>query len=90
MLFEWEKEKSNILKHKIDFARASLVFTDPNLLLVPDPCKTEERWNAIGCVDNILFVVYTEREKETIRIISARKATKEEINGYKNYDFGRD
>ena len=34
-------------------------------------------------VDDVLFVVYTER-KEHIRIISARKATKEEINEYYN------
>ena len=42
---------------------------------------TEDRWNVIGKVDGILFVVYTER-KENIRIISARKATKEETNEY--------
>ena len=41
----------------------------------------EERWNVIGMVHNVLFVVYTERG-ETIRLISARKATKEETNEY--------
>jgi len=35
---------------------------------------TEDRWNVIGKVDDVLFVVYTERNERT-RIISARKAT---------------
>ena len=48
---------------------------------------TEDRWNVIGKVDDVLFVVYTEKS-ERIRIISARKATKEEINEYyNNYDL---
>ena len=37
----------------------------------------EDRYNVIGMVENLLFVVYTERNDDTIRIISARKATKE-------------
>jgi len=48
--------------------------------------EKEDRWNVIGLVLNVLFVVYTER-KDTIRIISARKATKEEENEYyEDYD----
>lgn len=35
----------------------------------------------------MLFVVFTEREKNALRIISARKATKREIYGYKNDDL---
>ncbi|WP_433068904.1 BrnT family toxin [Treponema vincentii] len=37
----------------------------------------------------MLFVVFTERGQNTLRIISARKATKREINGYKNNDLRR-
>lgn len=48
---------------------------------------TEDRWNVIGRVEDVLFVVYTERNERT-RIISARKATQEEINEYyNNYDI---
>ncbi|MBQ3670399.1 MAG: BrnT family toxin, partial [Treponema sp.] len=48
---------------------------------------TEDRWNVIGMVEDVLFVVYTERDART-RIISARKATKEEINEYyDDYDI---
>lgn len=47
----------------------------------------EDRYNVIGMVEELLFVVYTEREKDIVRIISARKATEEECNEYyeKNY-----
>ncbi len=49
----------------------------------------EERLFTIGKVRSVLFVVFTER-KENIRIISARKATKEEENEYyKENDIGR-
>lgn len=91
MNFEWdeEKNKQNREKHGISFETAACVFTDPNVLIVSDPFEDEERWDAIGIVDSVLFVVYTERTGDKIRIISARKATKGEINGYKNNDFGR-
>ena len=54
---------------------------------VSNSTDTEERWDVIGRVDDILFVVYTERNDRT-RIISARKATKEEIDEYyDDYDL---
>ena len=91
MRFEWDEEKNkiNIKKHKISFEKAVRVFEDPNALYIPDPCKEEERWDVIGFVGSIVFVVYTEREGNSYRIISARKATKEEVNGYKVGYFGR-
>ena len=42
---------------------------------------TEDRYNTIGLVDDVLFVVYTER-KESIRLISARVATPKERSIY--------
>lgn len=91
MQFEWDEEKNkiNIRKHKVSFENAVRVFLDPMHLEIPDPCENEERWNAIGFSDSILFVVYTERKEDVIRIISARKAVKEEIDGYKDGYFGR-
>lgn len=48
----------------------------------------EERWQVIGMVDDILFVIYTERE-DRIRLISARRANKNERRkyyaGYESY-----
>ena len=54
-----------------------------------DPEESEIRWDAVGLVGKMLFVVFTERGQNTLRIISARKATKREINGYKNNDLRR-
>ena len=50
--------------------------------------ESEKRCNVIGCVERILFAVYTERNDKKIRIISARRATpKEEKLYYENYDI---
>ena len=90
MKFEWDEEKNrkNVRKHGVSFETAARVFGDPNALTVCDPFEFEERWDAIGVVDCVLFVVYAERKNDVVRIISARKATKEEINAYKNDDIG--
>ena len=48
----------------------------------------EDRWNVIGMVEKVLFVVYTEITNDRIRIISARAAEKEEIDEYfSDYDL---
>ena len=91
--FEWdvEKEKRNIEKHAgITFKTASKVFLDTNVLIKYDATHSsldEDRWNAIGMVEDILFVVFVERTQDNIRIISARPAEQEEIDEYyRNYD----
>lgn len=94
MLFEWDdqKEKINIAKHGIDFSTAARVFNDENRLEWYDEAHsyTEERYITIGIIDNIAYlvmVVYTERET-SIRLISARKATKKERRLYDDYSQG--
>lgn len=83
--FEWdaEKEKKNIRKHGITFNIARRVFDDPYRIEIYDEVHSgeEDRYNTIGMVNEILFVIYTER-KNNIRIISARIATHEERNLY--------
>ena len=84
--FEWdeEKEKANLSKHGIDFETASYVFLDSNRMEYYDEAHSssdEARFITIGFVEAVLTVVYTER-KETIRIISARVATKKERDAY--------
>lgn len=85
MKFEWdlEKNKSNKEKHGIDFETAALVFKDEHRIEIYDAehSENEDRYDTIGMVNEILFVVYTER-KENIRIISARLATEEERSIY--------
>ena len=86
--FEWDREKAkrNKIKHGISFKTATAVFDDPNRLDLPDDEHSfeESRRKVIGMVDNILFVIYTERSNR-IRLISAREATEEERSDYYAY-----
>ncbi len=94
MLFEWDEEKynTNIKKHGIRFEVAAKVFFDKNRIEKIDTkhsSSEEERYITIGMVEKVLFVSYTERAY-SIRLISARKAEKEEIDEYyKNNDVRR-
>ena len=94
ILFTWddEKEKLNTLKHKVSFKEASTVFvTDSNMLTIYDSehSEYEDRWITIGLSSSlkILTVIHTNKQidkhKVEIRIISSRKADKEEIKQYK-------
>jgi uncharacterized protein len=84
--FEWDDEKNevNIRKHGIDFADVHIMFHAPMLVDIDDRhVYGEERWIGIGPFYMIIAViVYTERGDDTIRIISARKATKYEQQRY--------
>ena len=85
--FEWdtEKERINYAKHKIHFQTATAVFDDENRIEWYDVSHSieEDRYNTIGMVHDVLFVVYTER-RERIRLISARLATPEERRLYRD------
>jgi uncharacterized DUF497 family protein len=85
MDFKWDarKAKANFEKHKVTFEEASSVFYDPHAKLGNDPDHSdyEDRFILIGHSqkNNLLFVVHVYRESEsTIRIVSARKATRTE------------
>jgi uncharacterized DUF497 family protein len=86
-LFEWSARKaaSNERKHGISFGLASEAFDDPFSLTIPDPdhSRSEERHVLIGCTraGEILVVVHALRG-ETIRLISARRATATERTAY--------
>jgi len=81
MKFEWDanKAQANQNKHGVCFEDASRVFLDPNRIETYDGREPygEDRWKTVGWVSfSLLTVVYTVRNKqgETIRLISARKA----------------
>lgn len=80
-----EKEKLNLAKHGILFTEALTVFSDPlaQYLLDSEHSATEVREIAIGRSgeQRLLVVVYTLRGN-TIRIISARRATRPEVRAY--------
>jgi uncharacterized DUF497 family protein len=85
--FEWDaqKAKNNLQKHQVDFEEASTIFDDPQFITFLDNehSQSEERYITIGLSarNRILMVAHTERN-EKIRIISARKATKNEEKFY--------
>lgn len=85
MTFEWDEAKNqlNKKKHGISFDTAAYVFQDRNYIEMYDfeHSTQEDRYIAIGCVGEVLFVVFTER-RENIRLISARLATEAERRLY--------
>jgi uncharacterized DUF497 family protein len=87
MKIEWdpEKAKSNLRKHGISFEEAATALSDPMAATGADPDHsiTEERYVTFGVseIGRIVVVSHTE-EHETIRIISARKASKGEKELY--------
>jgi uncharacterized protein len=96
MRFEWDsnKNKTNLTKHGIAFEYAQRIWDDPDCLVMLDiGSQDEERWLAIGNIGymTIVVAVHTYRGDEddpVIRIISARKATKNERVNYEKNKFG--
>ena len=91
--FEWNPQKAhrNIRKHGVTFEEATKVFDDPMALTVFDyeeSSDDEDRWVTLGQINGqyYLVVVHTDHnannESVTIRLISARVATKHEIRQY--------
>ena len=87
--FEWDdaKAESNRRKHGVSFEEAETVFYDPHALVIDDVEHSgdEQRFVIVGlsAVARVLTVCHCYREPdERIRIISARKATKNEENEY--------
>jgi len=83
LTFVWDnkKAKSNLQKHKISFEEAMEIWNDEFAAFLHDPAHSdiEDRFIIIGysTKNNLLFVSFTERDNN-IRIISARKATRNE------------
>jgi uncharacterized DUF497 family protein len=87
--FDPEKAALNWKEHKVTFEAAALVFVDPLRIERLDDSEGntggEERWQTLGKVDQVLFVVYSERGEKT-RLISARPADKAEKRSYYGHD----
>lgn len=84
-LVEWDDNKNliNIRKHGISFETAALVFADEERIEYYDKLHShdEDRFVVLGCVQGILYVVYTMRQDASL-IISARMATATERKIY--------
>ena len=87
MQFEWDPEKaaSNARKHGVTFEEAQTVFQDDLFVTFEDPdhSQDENRFLILGqsTKKNLLVVAYTER-RSSIRLISARPATRKERRTY--------
>lgn len=91
-MFEWDpvKAKSNLRKHRIDFDLAATAFGDPLSTSIRDEdrCGFEERWMTLGQARDgqLLVVVHADRrthgDEISVRIISARRATRNERRQY--------
>jgi uncharacterized DUF497 family protein len=92
--FTWDlkKAEANLKKHKISFEEAKTCFFDPLHLVIDDPDHSgpdDPRMALIGTSreHRLLVVVHMEREAEnSVRIISARRATKNERKAYEEME----
>ena len=88
--FEWDEEKDriNFQKHGIHFKTAMRVFLDPNKLIREDEeHPMEQRYDILGKVGKVLFVVCAFRQENMVRMISARLAT---VPEKARYEHGED
>ena len=89
--FEWDEDKNltNQTKHGISFEEAQQLFlSDTDYLEIFDEAHSdhEDRFIAIGPVARgVIMVVFTERDEDVVRIISARPATKREQEMFRRY-----
>ena len=87
MKFEWDENKNlvNIQKHGVDFNNVPEIFNGPMIINIDDRIDYgEERYIGIGFLrDIIAVVIFVEKDDVIIRIISARKANKNESKIFK-------
>ncbi len=86
MRFEYDPEKSqrNKAKHGIDFDEAQTLWEDPDLLEIPARTQDEERFLVIGRIGIRHWSAVITYREGSVRLISVRRARKEEIALYEN------
>ena len=93
VVWDQSKNDANRKKHGVSFEEACALFTGGHdYLEIFDDAHSddEDRFLAIGPIARgVVLVAYSEREVETIRIITARRATKRETDWYRAYRRGR-
>jgi uncharacterized DUF497 family protein len=94
VIWDDSKNRANQRKHGVSFEEASILFSQGgDYLEIFDEAHSddEDRFIAIGPIDRgIILVVYTERDGDTLRIISARWASKRETDLYRTHAGGRE
>ena len=88
MKFSWDPRKAdtNFRKHGIAFDEALTVFNDPLALIFDDMAHSDDEHREIiigfSALSRLVLVCFVERDEDTIRLISARRATNDEIKDY--------
>ena len=88
MRFEWDPAKAagNFRKHGVSFDEAVTVFKDPLAYIFDDIAHSEREHREIiigmSALRRMILVCFVERIENTVRIISARPATRQEIKDY--------
>jgi uncharacterized protein len=89
MQIEWDEAKNleNIRKHEIDFADVPAMFESSMLVELDNRFDYgEDRWIGIGFLGNgVAVIVWTERQGDVIRVISARRANRHERKRFEQY-----
>ena len=86
MNFEYDEKKSlsNKQKHGIDFEEVKLLWNDERMVELTATYEDEKRFINIGKIDAKFFTVITTMRNGKIRIISARRSRKKEIEIYES------
>ncbi|KTC84375.1 MULTISPECIES: BrnT family toxin [Legionella] len=86
MIFEYDPDKNNTnkVKHGIDFEEAKLLWCDPMRLEIPAKNTDEPRFLVIGLIDEKHWSAVVTYRNKNIRIISVRRARKEEVGLYES------
>ena len=83
------KARSNYRKHNVSFAEAVSVFSNPLARIFPDEGHSMEEFREIvighSAAKHLLLVCFTEPGTDGVRIISARRATREEQHDYEEH-----
>jgi uncharacterized DUF497 family protein len=92
MKIEWDaaKDQVNREKHGLSFGEAAALFTSGvDYLLIFDEAHSddEDRFIAVGPIRRgVIVIVFTERDEDVVRIVSARKATRNERRRYRQHE----
>ncbi len=82
--FDAKKSSSNKTKHGIDFSEAQKLWDDPDLIEIPVRTSDEPRFLVVGRISGRCWSGIVTYRGDKIRIISVRRARKEEVNIYES------
>ena len=82
--FDPDKSATNLEKHGIDFVEAQALWEDSDRLLVPARTQDEVRYMLVGKIGRKHWSAIFTYRGESVRIISVRRARKEEVDAYES------